>query len=182
MTPKREDLAELMALILENSELSAGADLVTIISSLGTAEGECREIAVDYTDLFCGFDPTSPFPYESIFLGEKRLLMQAPSIAVKKVYTENGYAPEGGTSNEPPDHLAVELRYLAFILEGAAEALACEDTHTAQLFLEQEKEFLDKHLRLWVPSFCEEVRARAATDFFKKLSLLTEQVLSQALE
>jgi TorA maturation chaperone TorD len=175
MTPKRDALEALSTSIRAGSELSVGVELVSLIEGLG--EEQYRDIAVDYTDLFCGFDARSPYPYESICLSETRLLMQTSAIAVKKVYAESGYTPEDGAGNEPPDHLTFELRYLVFLLEKAIDALEHEDTQAAEGFMEKKDEFLEEHLRVWIPSFCKEVRERAATDFFRKLSLLTEHIV-----
>lgn len=167
-----EELSFESALIDEQEAIQARSVLAAI------DEEGIKDIAVDYTSLFCGFKPTDPFPYESIYRGERRLLMQEPCAQVSKVYAENGYVPEQGAGNEPADHLSHELRFLAFLLDKACESAERNDRTAQDAYLEMKDQFIDQHLRTWVPTFCGEVADRSDTAFFRFVSSITQNALS----
>lgn len=61
---------------------------------------------------------------------------------------------------EPPDHVAVELEFMAFLCDREAEsvrdAIACETA----VYRDRQRQFLDRHFRRWFPAFAR--RARSA--------------------
>lgn len=175
-TPRTEAISALKAVLAEADGSAGHKEILVCIDHLDDAK--YKEIAIDYAKLFCGFSPMAPFPYESIFLGEQRLLMQAPCIEVQRVYAENGYAPDPDDGNEPADHITNEFRYLAFLLRSAAEALEQGNAQAAEECLAQKGRFAAEHLQLWIPSFCREIREKSSTDFFRAFSLLLEQVVA----
>jgi TorA-specific chaperone len=175
ITPTKESIAALSPLILETTDLDyeQRAALEQIIINLDDAA--VKEIAVDYTRLFCGFDPGAPFPYESIYRGEQRLLMQAPAAEVREIYRVNGYSPYQSASNEPADHIAYELGYIAFLLGQMTDALAQSESEKANELTAKLKAFLGEHAQLWIPKFCDDVIRQALSRFFKLLAPLTER-------
>lgn len=178
MTPTHQDLTGLDLLSLDISDLDHEelVALDTLIANMDQAA--VKEVAVDYTSLFCGFRNDAPFPYESIYRGEKRLLVQEPCSEVKAAYAEDGYEPEQAGGNEPADHLSFELQYLSYLLDNATEALKNGEEEKALSYLEKKNLFLSEHLERWVPHFCEEVKEQSDTEFFKLTSALTERAVT----
>jgi putative dimethyl sulfoxide reductase chaperone len=87
------------------------------------------------------------FPYQSIFCDASGLLGGAESERVQAYYRESGF------ETAEPDHIASELRFLAFLC--AAEAEARQDglmASAAQCQVRQAN-FLRGHLLTWLPPF-----------------------------
>jgi TorA maturation chaperone TorD len=159
------------------TELSS-EEKAAIINSIETLDDTTiKEIAIDYTQLFCGSKSDAPFPYESIYYGKQRVLAQAPSSEVKKIYEANGYEIDQSISNEPADHITYELGYISYLLNTMIEALTRNDIDTADEFIAKKNSFMQEHVQVWIPRFCKEVRERAETEFFQLMAPFTEQVL-----
>jgi TorA maturation chaperone TorD len=180
MTPTCQNIAAFKHLppfagILSCDEVRA---MYRVIETLNDAE--IKEIAVDYTELFCGMKPAAPFPYESIYRGKRRMLMQEPASEVKRVYEADGYLLDREGSNEPADHISHEFGYLSSLLSGALNALRTTETKApeAARFIQKKDDFVSQHVQLWVPVFCNEVKQQANTEFFRLIAVMTEQAVT----
>jgi putative dimethyl sulfoxide reductase chaperone len=106
------------------------------------------------------------FPYQSIFRDASGLLGGAESERVRAAYLESGF------ETAEPDHIAAELRFLAFLC--AAEAEARQDglmTITAQCQTRQAN-FLRDHLLTWLPPFVVALE-QVGQPFYTALAALT---------
>jgi TorA maturation chaperone TorD len=165
----------------DESESTICQSIAELSRSIDTLSQEALSmIAVDYTSLFCGTgaNEEAPFPYESIYLGEQRLLMQSPCGNVNRIYVANNYQPNQSISNEPADHISFELGYVAYLLDNACAAMRRSQKRRAHEFLAQKNLFMQQHLQRWLPRFCEEVRQQAATEFFRQTAVLTKQAVT----
>ena len=124
--------------------------LTDIPASLG-AESLDR-LAADYADIYLTHGLRAS-PYESVWLDEESLVMQAPMFDVRAWYGRHGLVvPDWRERND--DHLVHQLQFLAHLLapdEGEGADLA------------EVARFLDDHLLLWIDRFAERV-ARALPD------------------
>ena len=59
--------------------------------------------------------------------------------------------------NEPPDHVAVELEFMAFLCSQEAKAWEADALEAGARALQREKGFLAQHLVCWLPGFAEQV-------------------------
>ena len=98
-------------------------------------------------------------PNESVWLDEEGLERQAPMFAVRQWYSRFGLEV-GDWRNRPDDNLALELSFLAHLLETAEP-----EASVAQ--------FLDDHLLKWLPRFAQRVAQRCESRFYAALALLT---------
>ena len=57
------------------------------------------------------------FPYESVYTSSKKIVMQEAWENVKKIYSQNGFSLEDGSSDILEDHIAVELEFMAHLCE-----------------------------------------------------------------
>ena len=176
--PSRATMAAFEPLCAESAEfdIEEAEALGRVVE--GVDDAGLKDIAVDHTDLFYGVKPDAPFPYESIYRGEQRLLMQAPAGEVKKVYEAEGYAPDQGDSREPEDHISYELGYLAFLLEAARDAHERGDAARAGELMDKKDAFVQEHGLRWIPRFCDDVRRRSSTEFLKLTSSITERTVA----
>ncbi|WP_448592853.1 TorD/DmsD family molecular chaperone [Thermoflexus hugenholtzii] len=103
-----------------------------------------------YTDLF-GLLP----PQASVYLDPDGLMRGRLISELEAIYRGMGLAPSGACPM-PPDHLAVELEFMAFLCQREASVWqgGSLDLHLLSL----ERWFLSRHLRRWLARFARDVR------------------------
>ena len=134
------------------------------INALAASLFEGRE---EYTRVFgltaCRECP----PYETEYHKAEEVFFRSQQMAdIAGFYQAFGLAP-GGASRERPDHLAVELEFVAYLLmkqrlaneadRGAEPAATCQRAREV---------FFRDHLAWWVPSFSVGLRRKAETGFY----------------
>jgi len=151
-------LAALRAAGVDPGEDFAREDAATLLDRL----------AIDYTQLFHGPEERIA-PYESIQTGEGSDLMGRSAHAVRRFMAEVGYAvpPESG---ELPDHISVELAFMAELVRREAEAAKDGDAPTAVRAATLQRRFLANHIGRWAVPFARKVQARAATKFYAAMA------------
>jgi len=108
------------------------------------------KLRVEYTRLFISAYPKVPCPpYESVYTTEDKLTMGESTLDVLRFYNKFSLGLVEDF-NEPPDHIAVELEFMYFLVCREAEAWKNNDKGEAYRYLKAEKEFLSKHLGVWV--------------------------------
>jgi TorA maturation chaperone TorD len=103
-------------------------------------------------------------PYESVFLspsGQPDGLLMA---RVEAAYSEIGIAPSPDTG-ELPDHVAIELEFMAMLCGQEAAAWEANVVADAARSMRRAKRFLEGHLSVWLPAFSRQL-ARADKDGF----------------
>jgi TorA maturation chaperone TorD len=130
------------------------------------------ELAIDHARLFVGpFALLSP-PYGSIYLDGERRLMGDSTLSVDECYHEVGLEVAAGF-NGTPDHIAVELEFMHFLIVKEMSALIGGELDRAQNFRQKQRVFLQRHLAAWVPDFSRSVEEQAQTGFYQGLALAT---------
>lgn len=103
-------------------------------------------------------------PYESVFMspsGQPDGLLMA---RVEAAYSEIGIAPSPDTG-ELPDHVAIELEFMAMLCGQEAAAWEANVVADAARSMRRAKRFLEGHLSVWLPAFSRQL-ARADKDGF----------------
>lgn len=118
----------------------------------------------EYLRLFHGFNPVA-VPKESFYR------MEAP-FKLEEYYNNYGYIPDP----KYPDHISVELDFLSFMTYHYLELGQKEKYRSAVLF------FLENHLLKWAPQFAEEIYLQTDSQFYKAISLLFLDFLSDEKE
>jgi anaerobic sulfite reductase subunit A len=137
------------------------------------AESTLTDLAVEYASIFLGVrGKDSAFPYESVYTSSERKVMQEARDQVLKIYREEGLC-RAEDFYEPEDHIALELEYMAYLCRKQAEALRINDKWAAIGNLNKQKDFLEKHLMIWVPTFCTDIQRIAQADFYKAIAKIT---------
>ena len=104
-----------------------------------TASVLSRRLSMTFTHLFDGVGGPRTVPlYESAHVGVSRRVSQAPAGEMDMLLRRFELLPDPSHSG-PPDHLSIELALLACIIRRGTDGGA-------------EKEFLDRHLLVWVPT------------------------------
>ena len=137
---------------------------------------DLEQIRLDYARLFLGPFTMPAAPYGSVYLEGKRQLMGDSTLDVLERYRRAGLkiAPD---FNDPPDHIAVELEFMSFLIFRAIES--SDNSYTAQVveFFELQKSFLEDHVGVWVFEFADAVEKNAATEFYRNLAKATAAFL-----
>jgi putative dimethyl sulfoxide reductase chaperone len=131
-----------------------------------------EELAIDHARLFVGpFALLAP-PYGSVYLEGERRLMGDSTLAVGECYQEAGLEVAAGF-NGTPDHIAVELEFMHFLVVKELDALSAEQLDRAQNFRQKQRAFLKRHLAAWVPDFSRSLEEQAQTCFYQSLAAST---------
>ena len=123
-------------------------------------EGQNIPIEEEYLRLF-SVKPAA-IPYESIYIDPEGLARGLTAAHIDGVYARAGLklAPD---IIEPPDHVAVELEFMAFLCTREVETLEAVRPEEAARSRDSQRVFLAKHLRRWFPEFARRVK-KAAPD------------------
>ena len=162
----QENLCENLASLLAADGCHAAAKAAQAMhASLQAADEE--ELKAEHARLFIGpFELAAP-PYGSIYLENTRRVMGDSTVAVQKLYRAAGLALEVA---EAPDHIALELEFMHFLIMGEADAVARNDQDEATAFVATQSRFLLQYLAPWVPKFCAAIRTGTTNGFYTSLA------------
>ena len=111
-------------------------------------------------------------PYESVYraqgAGGRCRLCGPETAAVERLYLKEGLGPNHGVT-ELPDHVGVELEFMATLCRKAVEALQAGDGSTAQEYRHQQYCFFVEHLGTWVRLLAERLASQAQTSLYRFL-------------
>jgi putative dimethyl sulfoxide reductase chaperone len=126
---------------------------------------EMQDLLWDFTRMFIGPYRLPCPPWESVYTSPKRLLLQESSDAVRAVYDRLGIevAP-----NVLPDHVGAELNFMGILLE-RIETGSSEEAAYRQF----SKDFVEEHLKNWIPRFASDLEKAAETSLYKALARST---------
>lgn len=128
-----------------------------------------QELAVEYAKLFVGpYELLAP-PYGSVYLDRQKRVMGDSTMAVKKMYREYGLQL-ADDFKEVPDHIAVELEFMYYLIYKEIEALQQTDNKNALAFLQAQKQFVHVFLGKFVFPFCEKIQEETISKFYQALA------------
>ena len=93
-----------------------------------------------------------PPPYESVY--RSNVVMSDHASDVLTLYHRAGLDVRG---SEPPDHIGLELAFMAYLCEKEDEHGSEGDRKKAIEFISFQREFLSGHIMKWIPQFCRNV-------------------------
>lgn len=168
--PSRESIENWQTALAADSSIFLD-DLKRVINGLDRAsEEQLEELLWEYTRLFIGpYRLPSP-PWESVYTSPKRLLMQEAAEQVLAIYREAGLAVN--TPDVLPDHIGVELNFLAVLLQETHS-----ETDQKDLYVDMTGKFLAEHLLRWVPEFTRDMENAAETPFYKAVAKTTRSII-----
>jgi len=146
---------------------AAYARLKDLVCAVANAQDLCERLEEDYIPLFvnarggitaplyqsCYPDPGAPQAQAG--------LMEAAAERMQARFASRGLSLDSGL-NEPPDHLAVELEYLYFLLDSGWSA-------NDPMLLTEAVDFARAELLSWVPVIEQRVAKTAAGSFYAAL-------------
>lgn len=168
--PTRESLANWRQL-LKDAPLEQAEELKKALDAINLAsEQELEDLLWEYTRLFIGPQRLPCPPLESVYTSPKRLMMQGAYSEVQEFYGRIGI--EVGSGDVMPDHIGVELNFLA-ILFGRIASESAKKEHFGELA----EEFLANHLTNWIPRFTLDMEEATQVLFYRTLAKITRESL-----
>lgn len=170
----QENLCENLAALLAADGCHAAEKAARAMrASLQAADEE--ELKTAHAGLFIGpFELGAP-PYGSIYLENTRRVMGDSTVAVQKLYRAAGLSLE---VPEAPDHIALELEFMHFLIMGETDSAARNDRDEATAFAATQSLFLLNYLAPWVPEFCAAIRKGTTSGFYTSLADCLEEFIA----
>ncbi len=146
--------------------------------ALDAAAAPAEELLPAYRALFPAVGQGALAVYESVYRTRDVFQESAVLADVAGFYRAHGLAV-GGAERERPDHIAVELEFMAFLARkrahaiielGATEVAACAFT---------ERAFLRDHLGSWAPLVGAQLARIASHDAYASVGVLLEQWITR---
>ncbi len=128
-----------------------------------------EDLAVEYARLFLGPFETKVPPYGSLYLDGEGRVMGDSTMNVVRFYEEAGLS-RNEDCHDLPDHVAVELEFMSFLIFKEIEALEKLDFVTAIAMIKKQEHFLEGFLGRWVVPFCEKIKESTDNGFYTALA------------
>ena len=142
--------------------------------SLEAREGilTLEEAILDFEALFRIPSPRYLSPYESVYraqgAGGRCRLCGPEAAAVERLYLKEGLGPNDGVT-ELPDHVGVELDFMAYLCGKALEAMRAGDHARLAEYRQRQLHFFQEHLEPWVRLLAERLASQAQTSLYRFL-------------
>lgn len=128
------------------------------------------EMEAEYTALFVL--PSGVLPHEAVYVDEKKRLGGRVTMAVALFYEEAALKMSEGCI-EMPDHLGIELEFMARLC-GLERSFRMEnDQISLQICCAFQHNFMNRHLGCWARQCCEEVMSLADYGFYRAVAQIT---------
>jgi len=128
-----------------------------------------EELLVDYSRLFVGPTELLAAPYGSVYLEKERRLMGDSTMAAIDFYRSRGLVMDTDFK-ELPDHVAVELEFMYYLVFKEIEAIEVNNMPAAVAALESQEIFMNNFLRPWADKFAHKMAEGAETGFYRALA------------
>jgi len=141
---------------------------------LGQDSVDHEMLEYEYNRLFVGPGHVPCPPYESVYRKDRPLmergLVMGPSVAdVKAMYLQGGLEMSK-KFRDLPDHISVELEFMAYL---------CSRESSSERFVDIEREFFNRHIRVWYRDFLNCIMANTTSSFYLKLAQALEEFLDE---
>ncbi|MED4354481.1 molecular chaperone TorD family protein [Schinkia azotoformans] len=126
-----------------------------------------NSLIFDFGRLFVGSSRPLASPYASIYLEGKWEVMGQSTIDTLQYYKEAGLEIKEDF-HELPDHIAVELEFVYYLIYKYLE-------ENDEKYLSSQQKFVEKILNNWVPSFAKLIKEHAETEFYRLIGSILEK-------
>lgn len=142
--------------------------VATLPSTLPRDLGRFRD---DHMALFPPIASRDAPGYETAYRGDD-IFQQADLLAdIAGFYKAHGLRA-GGSERERPDHITVQLEFMAVLARKTVYALGVDRSEDADICREMSALFLQDHLGCWAPGFGRRVATMSASPWYRNLGEL----------
>ena len=114
-------------------------------------------------------------PYASVYL--TGIMSQEPMRAARQIYQEAGLEIGQGSADSP-DHIGLELEFMAVLCDRETTALKDGASEEVQDLLALQQRFLTGHMLPWIPQLSGEIIKRGTSDFYGGISMFMTEFVS----
>ena len=164
-----KEIDQLLLDDLRKPEFSAAiAELGISLDELtGDNDFIVEQLAVEFARLFLG--PGKHIsPHESVHTGQDGVLNDATTASVSHFVEVAGYVFKAD-SRQYPDHICSEFEFMEALISKQIEAMNEGELEEAETSKMLQHEFLQRHLILWIPHFCDEIQRSAKLPLYQAL-------------
>lgn len=136
-----------------------------------------EDLAIEFARLFIGPKAPPAVPYASFYLSESKSLMTEVTIDVRRKYLEAGMAVKELYSI-PDDHVGIELEFVYYLTQKAIEYFEDGNREEASRLFEMREDFLNNHMRKWIPVFVDKILESSQEDFYKGAALILKGIIN----
>lgn len=136
-----------------------------------------EDLMVEYARLFLGPYELKAPPYGSVYLDQGRRVMGDSTMGVIKMYQEAGLSIDEDFK-ELPDHIAVELEFMYYLIYQEVEASENSQLDRASTLRETQGLFLNRFLKPWIPHFCTKIKENTENEFYVALANCVVTIVS----
>ncbi len=129
----------------------------------GMNEESFNKVEEEYVALFT-VNPIAP-PYESYYQDPEGFVRSWIGIHLESEYAEAGLNISS-SFKEPPDHVAIELEFMAFLCSLEAKAHETCNENDIKTSVERQSKFLNSHLGKWYSQFAQAVMDSPAKSLY----------------
>lgn len=170
--------AQLADLVLSRQFTDAAAkstgplavEFAAALRRAAAGERAAAALEAEHTSLFVL--PSGVVPHEAFYRDEEKRLGGRVTAAVKQCY-EAARAQTTDQCLELPDHIGVELEFMAFLCDLEEQFWAAGELTGVARCRELQHSFLNDHLLCWYQALCEKVESEATLDLYRALARLT---------
>ncbi len=156
----------------------AGAGVILDAHILDTPEEKLVEdLAEEFTAFFLGPD-SHISPHESVQCTDGGGSLWGPETVAVKRYIEAAGFTYDEHFHDIPDHISVELEFMAHLCREEAQAWEAGVTDRAANSLAFQRDFMEQHLGAWAGRFCTLLVERAELAFYREIAGLTADFLN----
>lgn len=156
----RRDLMAILPL-----EARAVIESLSIYSG-GEKEKVLLDLERDYTWMFFASKPRIAYLFGSVYSEGK--LYQESTFEIVRLYHDAGLKVEEAFKL-PPDHIAVELEFMAYLAYNEMEAIKAANSENEEYALELQQKALDKYVSPLARNIGERVTGGAKTEFYRAI-------------
>lgn len=169
------EFSHLLHRIINDGEI----DLSGIDVYRGSDEKELLlELERDYTWMFFASKPRVAYLFGSVYAEGK--LYQDSTFKIARLYHEAGLNVRE-SFGLPPDHIAVELEFMAYIAFNLIESLKKGDMENVNYAQELERHVFDHYLSGFAIKVGEAINEKAKTPFYRCIGNITTSFFSRRL-
>ncbi len=166
---RQPEIRTFLAGLGENQQLEAPVKLFcSHIDELLSKENAQVLLAGSYYNLFLKCDQSSVLPYASLYIDKSQIKDKTPAQSIAELMEKNGVHVQEHT-DEPYDHLAVELDFLSHLIIRSNEF---EQSAHMEEALHFQADYIRNHLLTWVPEFSFRCSKEDKLGFYASISVL----------
>lgn len=125
------------------------------------------EIEKDYTRMCFASKPRLVYLFESVYREGK--LYDESTFQIARLYYDAGLKVEE-VFRLPPDHIAVELEFMAFLAFKETEGIRTDDEKIRGYAVDLQKRTLEEHLRVFALTLAESLGKHAHANFYRTVA------------